>query len=168
MAINAPQSPVIESSWPAIWWLSQLQNPIPETLGPLLVPSVAGRLPWRSGSEMKTACGKSTRESPWDRPTVQGCREQELGSHGQGRRSHTGVRGPGMARQSCPTYGKPFHPHSCWPFPRGCPCPVKRGDLGRGRPFWMKATPREDSGGPCMPPTSGSWGMGTQCWGGGE
>ena len=32
----APLSPVIESSLPAIWWLSQLQNPIWEILGPPL------------------------------------------------------------------------------------------------------------------------------------
>lgn len=58
-AINAPLSPVIESSLPAIWWLSQVQNPISELFGPLLVPSVAtGQFPWHLVSEMKVRLGR--------------------------------------------------------------------------------------------------------------
>lgn len=106
--LSMPPSPVTESSLPAIWWLSQLQNPISEILGPLLVPSVAGWVPWHLASEM-ICIRKSFGESRWDQPSGRG----ELKEVGYGRRSglqcihseghHRSHRG---ACQSCPTLGK--------------------------------------------------------------
>lgn len=98
--------------------------------------------------------GPTHREGLWEVQTPGGTVKASIdGTEG---------RGLGVARQSCPTYGKdakPLYPHTHWPLPRGCPCLVKRCELGSGRPLWVKATAREDSGGSCMPPTLGSWGM---------
>lgn len=110
--INAPLLPVTESSLPAIWWLSQLQNPLSEILGPLLVPSVAGWVLWHLVSDIKF-CIK-VEKSPWDQSIRTGAEasriwQKKLGSNGVTMVQSILGSGAGMTHQNCPTLGR-----GCW------------------------------------------------------
>ena len=110
-AINAPLSPVIESSLPAIWWLSQLQNPISEIFGPLLVPSVvAGQFSWHLVSEMKIRLGRVLGTILWGGGAEKSGMWQKKSSCSAVTEKTSvdppGVPGAEIACQSCPKLGE--------------------------------------------------------------
>lgn len=154
VAINAPQTPVIESSLPAIWWRSRLQNPISETLGTLLALSVSGWLPRCSVSERKTRAhevyqGESLGANLPGGAAGSGVR-RKLGRHGQGLSASHG--GPCAwdgssntihVRERAPSLSI----HTTWSLDTGSPLPGKEGvTLGEAGLFGRRQSPERTPG----------------------
>lgn len=101
--LSVPPSPAAESSLPAIWWRSQLQNPTSEILGPLWCHLLQGGFPGTAAGT-SFACRK-----PFGRAAEgRGRCQEKANPRAVAERDSVGptASGPGVAGPSCPTSGK--------------------------------------------------------------